>query len=327
MAKIDKTKVVAEEGTPAAETLQTKSAVMSGILQAINAMDHEQMMQWFHGSQEIAAMIGNGQANYNASTIQMKPSAAVGAMKEDFAKLFDGEALTEELRNKFETLFENAVDVRVALIREELEEAVVKQVEERTASVKEEMVDKVDQYVTYAAEQWVEKNDVAIESTLKVERAERLFSGLSKLMAECAITLPEDQVDAVEELTKQVEDLRASLNEQTEETIAYKEQLEAVTALRVFDEVSEGLALTEVEKFKKLVEDVEVTSDVADLKKKLSIIREAHFPKEGARPAGKEGLTEEAEHAPAGSEPDKAVPTSRYADYLSRASIRRYGAL
>jgi hypothetical protein len=329
MAEKNKKKVEEEGQTPAASTLQTKSAVMSGILQAINAMNHEQMMQWFAGSQELAQTIGGDQAAQNAGTVQMKPSDAAvhfGGMREDFQNIISGDDLNEELKERLTVLFENAVNVRVSLVQAELEEQVEAKVSERTEALREEITEKVDQYVTYAAEQWVEKNEVAIESTLKVERAEKLFQGLTKLMAECAVELPEEKVDVVEELTKKVEELEAKLNEQVDETIAYKEQFEAVQALRVFDEVSEGLPLTDVEKFKKLVEDVEITSDAVDLKKKLSIIREAHFPKDGARRTGKEGLTEAQEVAPV--EPAKTpLNEDRLSAYLSRASNRRYGAL
>lgn len=141
----DKRKRVEEDmnGTAAAQTLQTKSAAMSGILAAISSMSHEELMQWWPDAQALAANINPNAAAENAASIQMKPSAAVaGAVKEETQVLFDGESISEEAQGKISTLIENAVDVRVSIIREELEESYREKLVEEALKIQEDLIEK-----------------------------------------------------------------------------------------------------------------------------------------------------------------------------------------
>lgn len=333
MAKTEKKapETVSEEAQPtaAAATLQAKSAMMTGVLAAMSSMTHEQMMQWFPDAMTLAADIGGDQAAQNQASLAMKPSDAVGgAIREETAALFEGEELSEDAREKFATLIEHAVDLRVSIERQALQEEFDDRLVERVAEVQEELVEKVDSYVTYAAEQWVEKNELALESAIRVERATRLVEGITSLLAECGIDVPADKVDAFESLEKKISELEKKLNEQTDELVASREVIQAGRAMDVFREVSEGLTLIETEKFKKLIEDVSVDGDIGALKKKITVIREAHFKKklpeqkriDEAAPASPESLVES-------TEPGKDIVDPRIAAYarsISRSSTKRY---
>lgn len=328
MGKDKKTVVedVEQVGTPAAQSIQTKSAAMSGILAAMASMSHEQMMQWFPDAMELANQINPGAAEMNAGSIQMKPSDAVGgAMKEETESLFDGESITEDSKFKIVTLIESAVDLRVAVERQALEEDYQVKLVEETVRIQEDMIDKVDKYATYAAEEWVKKNEVAVESAIKLERAEKLFSGIMGLLKECSLDVPDEATDVVATLESRVEELTSALNEQTEKTIEAVTELKARDALDIFKDVAEGLTQIETEKFKKLVEDVDVDGDQEDLRKKITIIREAHFKK-----APEPKSANLAEAMVQFEEPEKVITeqaitdprVARYADAISRASSR-----
>ena len=331
----DKRKRVEEDmnGTAAAQTLQTKSAAMSGILAAISSMSHEELMQWWPDAQALAANINPNAAAENAASIQMKPSAAVaGAVKEETQVLFDGESISEEAQGKISTLIENAVDVRVSIIREELEESYREKLVEEALKIQEDLIEKIDSYATYAAEQFVEKNQVAIESTIMVERAKRIVEGLTSLVAECDLTLTESEIDAMESLRLEKRELEDKLNEQLEESIALRRTVTAMSAMNIFNEVSEGLTPIETDRFKKLVEDVDVDIDHGDLREKLKIIREAHFKKSAK--TSSTGLAEQMESTEGAPQSLTEENTkteiedpriARYADAIKRASAdRRY---
>lgn len=330
----DKNKVVEDVATAAGQTLQTKSAAMSGILAMVSAMSHEELMQWWPDAQALAADISPSAAAQNQASIQMKPSAAMsGTMKEETDVLFEGESLSEDARLKVAVLIENAVDVRAAIIREEIEEQYRERLVEETVKIQEELVDKIDSYATYAAEQFVEKNQVAIESTIKVERANRLIEGLSALMAECGVEISEDKIDVVESLESKVADLQDKLNEMVDDNVELHRSLTALSALNIFRESTEGLTAIETEKFKKLVEDVDVDVDPADLRRKLDIIREAHFGKSGSKAKSasadlaEQMTSPETAPAPLNEETQKKISdprVARYADAISRASSDRY---
>ena len=314
-----------EDGTPAAASLSTKSAALSGIIQAMSTMSHEDLMNYLSGSEVYNGSIPDVAAK-NQASIAMK-----GAVKEDLDVLFAGGELTEEAQQKITVLFEAAIDARVAIACVELEEEFQTQLDEQVAEIQEELTGKVDQYVTYAVEQWVSENQVAIESTLKIERATKLIEGLQALLGECGLEVPDEQVDVVAELTQKVEESAVKLNKQIDETIKWKNASLKLQGEKVFAAVSESLSLVEKEKFATLTEDIEISEDTDALTKKLEIIRDAHF-KAPVKDAGEgttglneqvEGEVEETPASVAAASDDPLV--NHWAKAISNASASRYG--
>lgn len=314
-----------EDGTPAAASLATKSTALSGIIQAMSSMSHEDLMNFLSGSEVYSGGVPDVAAK-NQASIAMK-----GAVKEDLDVLFAGGELTEEAQQKITVLFEAAIDARVAVARVELEEAFEAQLDEQVTAIKEELTGTVDQYVTYAVEQWISENQVAIESSIKVERATKLMEGLQALLAECGLEVPDEQVDVVAELTQKVEESTAKLNKQIDETIKWKNASLKLKGEKVFAAVSESLTLVEKEKFAALTEDIEISEDTDALTKKLEIIRDAHF-KAATKTAG-EGVTGLNEQVEGEEETKTEAPTAvsddpivnHWAKSISNASASRYG--
>jgi hypothetical protein len=257
----------------------------------------------------------------------MHPSNAGVQIPEEAKQIF-GDDLNEDQLNRVSVLIENVINTRLAVIGASLEEQFAEIFAEAMEEQVSALAEQVDTYVTYTAEQWIEKNQLAIESTIKVDRAERLLQGIAALMADAGLEIPEEAVSVVDELTAKVEELEARMNEALEEAISLHEHIDELEAHDVFREVTEGLAMTEVEKFKTLVEDVEIGGDREELKKKLEIIRDAHF-KESKSPA-KTGLNEqvEGEEINESAAPKAHVAAdprmARLSDAITRASGNRY---
>ena len=113
-----------------------------------------------------------------------------GGVKEDIDAIF-GEDLDEELREKAETVFEAAVNARLSEMNAEYSDAFNSQLAEAKEEIAEDMTAKVDEYINYLSEQWMEENQVAIESSLKVEVAESFMNGLRGLMEAHNVVIPE----------------------------------------------------------------------------------------------------------------------------------------
>jgi hypothetical protein len=280
-----KKKKLGEEATSsAAETLapnskptnlDSKTGLMAAAMAAIGGMSKEDLSHFLNDalamSQQGAASIDAGAAAKNAATIQMKPSAAGSAVKEDLDELF-GDELSEEFKDQASTLFEAAVQARIivetAALEEAYEEALNEHIEEITAG----LVEKVDDYLTYVAEQWVAENEVAIESALKVEVMEDFVNGLKDLFVENYIEIPSGKTDVLEDLVLTVEELEDKLNSVLNENIELKKELNEKVIDDTFETVAEGLAATQIEKLRTLSEGVDYNS-VEDYKKKLTLIR------------------------------------------------------
>jgi hypothetical protein len=215
-------------------------------------------------------------------------------MKEDVDALFaDDSTISEDFRNKASTIFEARVTDRVQQIEEEIDAKYAEMFEEAVKSVQGELTEKVDDYLNYVVEQWMEENQIAIESSLRSEITEEFISGLRNLFAEHYIDVPEDKVDLVDELAGQVEDLETKLNEEIERNISIKKELIESVKTEITREVCEGLTDTQVEKIKTLAESVEFSTE-DEYTEKLETIRENYFPS-GVKKADEKQLHEEIE--------------------------------
>jgi len=259
-----------------------------------------------------------GNAAANAATIKAK-------MGEHFDAMFDGEDLSEQFKEKASTIFEMAVNYRINEITEQLEELYadklnekVEEIEESYAQQLQDLTGKIDQYLNYVVEEWLKENEVAVETSLRSEITEDFIHGLKNLFAEHYIEVPEEKVNVVEELALRVEELEAKLNEAVNENIELRDSLNEMSTEEIFNEVSEGLTLSQVEKFKKLAEGVDF-DEVENFKKKLLIVKENYFPSNDVKKTS--NLLEESFD---GEEPAAVASSemSKYVRAISRTTIR-----
>ena len=199
-------------------------------------------------------------------------------MKEDIEALFaDDETISEEFKSKVSTIFEARVQDRINQLEEETEARYAGMLEEAVESIKQDLTEKVDDYLSYIVEQWMEENEIAIESGLRSEMTEDFIAGLRNLFAENYIDVPAEKVDLVEELAAKVEELEGKLNEEIDRGVSYAKALVESRKSELTREVCEGLTDTQVEKIKSLAESVEFSTE-DEYKEKLETIRENYFP-------------------------------------------------
>ena len=200
----------------------------------------------------------------------------VKSVKEDVDALLNGEELSEEFKQKAETIFEAAVLSRVknevARIEEEYEGRLAEQVEQ----IKEGLVEQVDGYLDYVVEQWIAQNEIALEHGMKSEILEGFVSGLKGLFEEHYIDIPEEKFDVLASMEEQIEQLSEKLDETVAANVEMKKSLTEMKRTEAIKESCEGLTDTEVEKFVGLAEELSF-EDVETFKTKLQTIRENYF--------------------------------------------------
>ena len=233
-------------------------------------------------------------------------------VEEDVAALFAGEELSEEFQEKAKTVFEAAVHMRVEQARTQIAEEAEAVLAEQLEGMKSELVERVDAYLEYVAQEWVEENALQIEQGLKTEMTESFLEGMKSLFEDHYVSIPEDKYDVVENMVDKLDDMETKLNEQIERNIQLNRRLGETTAEGIFASVSEGLALTQKEKLASLAEGVEFEGEES-YREKLTTLRESYFPTEGVVADTSETLSEGV-----GSGPDYSGSMSRYLDTLSR---------
>ena len=220
-------------------------------------------------------------------------------MEEDVNALLAGEELSEEFQEKARTIFEAAINSKVAGIKEELEQQYAVAFEEEMKEVKESLAERVDSYLEYVADEWFTENALAIEKGLQSEMTESFLSGMKDLFEAHYVTIPEDKYDAFVGMTNKLDEMETKLNEQLEKNISLNKRLSEANASGILDQISEGLAQTQKEKLASLAESVEFESE-AQYREKLETLKESYFSsKKESSVAKTESISEGVDSSPA----------------------------
>jgi hypothetical protein len=205
---------------------------------------------------------------------------------EDVNALLEGEDLSEEFQEKARTIFEAALRSKVSEIQESLEEQYAVALAEEVEEIKTELAERVDAYLEYVAGEWMEENSLVVEQGLKTEMTESFLQGMKGLFEEHYVSIPEDKYDVLESMVDKLDDMETKLNEQIERNISLNKRLAESVADGIFEQISEGLALTQKDKLASLSESVEFESE-EEYREKLETLRESYFPSRGVSPSAK----------------------------------------
>ncbi len=200
--------------------------------------------------------------------------------QDDMTNLFaDEEHLSEEFKVKAAGLFEAVVTARVTSEMEDIKAELAEEAALAQDTFMEDMVQKIDGYLNYVAENWMKENELAIERGLRNEITESFVGSLKEVFAEHYIDIPEEKYDVLGEMQGEIESLKAKLDESTEEKVALSSANVDLSRDAALKEATADLTVTEAEKFAKLVEDVEFDGDYSV---KLNVIKENYFPTQKA---------------------------------------------
>ena len=234
------------------------------------------------------------------STLQTKPSGASSSMpgglsakifddvekegetlsetevKEDIAAVLAGADLDEEFQKKATTVFEAAVSAKVSEKVASLKETAETRIGEELEKIKEAFAGRVENFLSYACEEWMTENELAIESGLRSEVTEAFMEGLKKLFIESNINIPDESLDVVADMSEKLDEMETRLNEQIEKNVGLHEQVGNYRKNEILNEYSRGLAEVQKDKFTSLAEAVEFKSEET-YREKLGQIKESYF--------------------------------------------------
>ena len=231
-------------------------------------------------------------------TLKMKPSGASSSMpgalsakifddvevegeavtenNEDIAAVLAGADLSEEFQEKAKTVFEAAVDARVAAKIDSLKEQAATKFVEEIESMKDEFASRVENFLQYAADEWLKENELAVEQGLRTEVTETFMEGLRKLFIESNINVPDDKLDLAAEMSEKIDEMEDRLNEQVKKNVELHEVVGTYRKHEILSELTRGLAETQKDKFKSLADAVEFKSEES-YREKLGQIKESYF--------------------------------------------------
>ena len=180
-------------------------------------------------------------------------------------------------QEKAKVVFESALRSKVSEIQEAFELQYEQKLIEEVEEIKEALSERVDSYLEYVAEEWINENNLAVQAGLKEELTESFMTGLKGLFEEHYVTIPEDKYDVLNSMVEKLDEMETKLNEQIERNVALNRRLAESTADVIFAEVAEGLALSQKDKLATLAENVEFESE-SDYREKLVTLKKSYFP-------------------------------------------------
>ena len=203
-------------------------------------------------------------------------------IKADVDALVGDSDLSEEFKQKAATIFEAAIKAKVKEESQRLQGEYETKLKEDTEAHKADVVEKVDSYLNYVVEEWMQENKIAIERGIKGEIAEDFIGGLKKLFEDHYIDVPDEKYNVLEDQASKIEDLEKKLNEEIEKNVKSNKTIGELKREDIAKAVSEDLTDTQKEKFNKLAEEVEYSNE-EDFTTKVTTIRESYFGKQEAK--------------------------------------------
>lgn len=281
----------------------------------------------------VVTALDKGEAKRKANemkktTPSLKGTSAVIGMKEEtyfdiadvnFTELFAEQTeLSEEFKTKAATIFESAVNVKVAEKVAEIKEEYNTKLAETTKAIQEKVESTTDMYISYVVENWIKENEVAITNGLKNELFEDFLSGLKALFETHNISVPEEKIDIAEKAVSELEEANEQLDSLMSENAKLVNEINALRKNKIVSEAVAGLTLVDSELLVSLSETVEFTNE-DEFRKKLETLREAHCNKKDATETKKLVMEDVVEPT---IEEEKNIDSSmkRYLDVISRTS-------
>jgi len=196
---------------------------------------------------------------------------------ESLDELAEAQNASDDFKAKAKVIFESALNQKLQMEVARLEE----EFSARFESEIQDIAEKVEGFLNYTSQQWLEENKLVVENGIRNELSESFMQGLRTLFEDHYVTLPDEKYDIFESMVNKLDDMENKLNEQIEANVALSSQMSGFNKAAVLADVSWDLSQAAKDKLAGLAESVEFESE-DNYRQKLTILKES-FTAEGQR--------------------------------------------
>tara|TARA_Y100001972_G_scaffold126819_1_gene181681 strand:- start:571 stop:1611 length:1041 start_codon:yes stop_codon:yes gene_type:complete len=211
-------------------------------------------------------------AGFGAMAPRMESSEAESCLN----ALFEGQDLSDEFKHRAATIFEAAFNEKISEFAENIDSVYREQTEQITENLVSGFASKLDDYLSYVVEEWMQENELAVERGIKTDIAESFIGGLKNLFEAHYVSVPDERYDVLDDLFEANETLQNELNEQIQTNITLNSEIGSYQKSQLFEHHAQDLAATDKERFASLAESVSYV-DAQDFNNKLHEIKESYF--------------------------------------------------
>lgn len=212
----------------------------------------------------------------NNDQVELKVTSDDIDVSEDLEAIFNGIDFNDDTKKKIATVFEAAVLNKVNEQLEYYTAVSETTINEGAEKNREELEQRLDAYLDYVVEQWMEDNQLAVDSGIRAELAESFLQGLHTLFAEHYVNVPEDKTDVVEEISNENVNLRNQLNNAINQVTNFKQQMQEMMISNLVSEQSYDLTAVQRDKLNSLVEAMTFDT-MEEAAETIGVLKEQYF--------------------------------------------------
>lgn len=208
---------------------------------------------------------------------------------ESLNELAAAQDASEDFKAKAKIIFESALNQKLQMEVARLEE----EFSARFESEIQDIAEKVEGFLNYTSQQWLEENKLVVENGIRNELSESFMQGMKSLFEDHYVTLPDEKYDIFESMVAKLDEMENKLNEQIETNVGLSSQMSGFQRQSVLADVSWDMSQAAKDRLAGLAESVEFESE-ENYRQKLNVLKES-FNSEAPTANKREYLEESAE--------------------------------
>ena len=193
-----------------------------------------------------------------------------GQATENLSELADSKDASDDFKSKAKIIFETALNKKLQIEVQRLEEEFSARFETEV----QEIAEKVEGFLNYTSQQWLEENKLVVENGIRNELSESFMQGLRSLFEDHYVTLPDEKYDIFESMVAKLDDMEDKLNEQIEVNVGLSSRMSGFQRDAILSDVSWDLSQAAKDRLSGLSESVEFESE-EDYRHKLGVLKES----------------------------------------------------
>ena len=193
-----------------------------------------------------------------------------GKATDSLNELAAAQDASEDFKAKAQIIFESALNQKLQMEVTRLEE----EFSARFESEIQDIAEKVEGFLNYTSQSWLEENKLVVENGIRNELSESFMQGMKSLFEDHYVTLPDEKYDIFESMVAKLDEMENKLNEQIETNVGLSSQMSSFQRQSVLADVSWDMSQAAKDRLAGLSESVEFESE-ENYRQKLNVLKES----------------------------------------------------
>ena len=189
----------------------------------------------------------------------------------------EGEGLSEQFLDDLKIIFESTVKSKVEDVANSVAVNFDRKLKGRVANVQNGLIEKLDQYIDYFADNYLEENKLAIENGIRTEISESFMNGIHSLFLEHNVAVPDGKENLLESKDNKAKELSEAVRKADQRAKRYHDKAKAFMKEAIISRYKTGLTVKEQHEFERRAMQIESFKDEDDFSQKVGQLKKLYF--------------------------------------------------